>query len=111
MGRDIKIYITRATEQHFYHYNNSQTLIPSISEFLSDVLAHVILAPLYPVSPDKSSFSLFEIYLVFKLRLVSVVWKAMESFVTSGKVVAVGLSNAEISHLLHVQSIASVPVR
>ena len=35
----------------------------------------------------------------------------MESFVLSGKVTAIGLSNTEITYLLHVQSIASVPIR
>ena len=35
----------------------------------------------------------------------------MESFVLSGKVVAIGLSNVELMDLIHVQSIASVPIR
>ena len=35
----------------------------------------------------------------------------MESFVESGKVVAIGLSNVEIMDLMHVQSIATVPIR
>lgn len=45
-----------------------------------------------------------------KFEQLTVVWKAMESFVLSGKVLAIGLSNTEITYIMHVQSVASVPI-